>query len=109
MTVIGRPFCWPCRHYHEGGSVPGPDPSINILALIRTCAAFPDGIPSIVRAGGFDHREPHPDDNGVQFEMRTDERFDWDEEQTNAFLDRSLRNFNQRQRRAKAHRARARP
>ena len=84
MTTVGRPFCWPCRHYRTSdvshGPIPGLDPRD------RTCAALPEGIPWLILAGGFDHREPHPHDNGVRFDMRADERFHWDEEQTDAFL-----------------------
>ncbi len=32
------------------------------------CAAFQYGIPFAVRAGIFDHRNPHPADGGIQFE-----------------------------------------
>ena len=38
----------------------------------------------------------------MRFEIKTDEGFDWDEQQTHDFLDRQLRNYNQRQRRLKA-------
>lgn len=96
MVTVGRSFCWPCRHYRPGQF--WSDAGFPVAA----CAAFPDGIPAIISAGGFDHREPHPHDNGVRFEIRTDERFDWDEKKTDDFLDLQLRRFNQRQRRAKA-------
>lgn len=95
-----RPFCDPCRHY-----VPPPFPPGAIKGewSVGTCAAFPDGVPALIWAGGFDHRDPHPDDNGIQFEMRTDAQFDWDEEQTNAFLDRNIRAYRQNELRRKAH------
>ncbi len=33
------------------------------------CDAFPKtGIPREITFGGYDHREPHPDDNGIRFE-----------------------------------------
>lgn len=33
------------------------------------CDAFPNGIPDEIVRMRFDHRKPHPDDNGIQFEM----------------------------------------
>ena len=97
MTTSGRPFCWPCRHYRPPEGAPG---AIDGEWSAGTCAAFPDGIPSIIAAGGFDHREPHPDDGNVRFERNAE--IDWDEQQVTEFLDLQLRRFNQRQRQKKA-------
>jgi hypothetical protein len=36
------------------------------------CDAFPDGILDEIELGIFDHRQPHPDDKGIQFEMNPD-------------------------------------
>ena len=33
------------------------------------CAAFPNRIPHEIIDLRFDHRQPHPDDQGIQFEM----------------------------------------
>lgn len=35
-----------------------------------TCNAFPNGIPNLVFHGDFDHREPFPNDNNIQFKTR---------------------------------------
>jgi hypothetical protein len=32
------------------------------------CAAFPEGIPGEILRGEFDHHNPYPDDNGIQYE-----------------------------------------
>ena len=37
------------------------------------CEAFPDGVPSEIEDFKFDHRHPHPMDNGIQFEKQEDE------------------------------------
>ena len=94
MTTAGPTFCHPCRHYRPPSGSPGSDGDWGG----GRCEAFPDGIPSLILAGGFDHREPHPDDRGVRFEAKDD----WDDQQVAVFLDRKLRGFHQHQRRAKA-------
>jgi hypothetical protein len=38
----------------------------------RKCNAFPDGIPAEVGYETYDHREPFPGDNGIQFEKQDD-------------------------------------
>ncbi|MER6947637.1 hypothetical protein ABT294_26755 [Nonomuraea sp. NPDC000554] len=35
-----------------------------------SCEAFPDGIPTEIHLGGFDHRRPYRDDRGVLFVLR---------------------------------------
>ena len=54
--MIGpRTLCWACtrlRSDADKGAV---------------CAAFPDGIPTQIIDGGFDHRRPFPGDGGMRF------------------------------------------
>lgn len=60
-------LCGFCKHFDEQ--------HMNETHELR-CAAFPDGMPDEVvwsKDGPlFDHREPHPDDNGLQFEKLDD-------------------------------------
>jgi len=48
--------CLKCKHYIGAGY----------------CEAFPDGIPSEVMSGKFEHTKPYPGDNGIQFELDDD-------------------------------------
>ncbi len=45
--------CALCKHVHDSG---------------QSCDAFPDGIPSEILHGRFDHTKPYPGDKGIQFE-----------------------------------------
>jgi hypothetical protein len=58
-----RTICGECAHFSEEAREEDHRP---------TCAAFPGGIPDEILFDGFDHREPHPDDNGIQFEPADD-------------------------------------
>lgn len=57
--TIGKGICNKCKHVHKGG---------------QTCDAFPRGIPQLILTGKIDHRKPVPDDNGIQFEERSEVR-----------------------------------
>ena len=92
MTTMGPGFCWPCRHYRPPDLPPGMDGTWSV----GTCAAFPGGIPSIINAGGFDHRQPFEADNGIRFQRRDHDSLDWTDDRVEAFLDRQLVNFQRR-------------
>lgn len=56
-AIEPQPGCATCRHLH---------------ANWLTCDAFPNGIPLLIQQGDFDHREPFPDDQGIQWAPRED-------------------------------------
>jgi len=37
----------------------------------RVCPAFPDGIPTQIWYGKYDHKNPFPGDHGLQFKSKT--------------------------------------
>lgn len=52
--------CSYCKHLDIGSA----------LEKVRTCAAFPSGIPDEIWDGENDHRSPYPGDNGIVFLAR---------------------------------------
>lgn len=68
MTT-GAPIqlCWFCKHF---------DADYQRQAFRFRCSAFPKEVPREIPGGehgpSFDHRLPHPDDGGIQFEMLDD-------------------------------------
>ena len=52
------PECLQCRHFDENAPISAP-----------VCAAYPKGIPSLIWLGELSHRDPLPNDNGIQFEQ----------------------------------------
>lgn len=55
-------MCLGCVHMREDE-----DPEAPLY-----CEAFPAGVPEDILYDGFDHRLPHPGDNGVRFEPQPD-------------------------------------
>lgn len=47
--------CAQCVHLHEGDDR-------------LTCAAFPNGIPAVIKLGNLDHVRPVPGDRGIRYE-----------------------------------------
>ncbi|GEM_PF-2674088 len=43
------------------------------------CKAFPDGVPSEIYQGKYDHRNPYPNDSGITFELENEFLSDQDE------------------------------
>lgn len=58
MTTLA-PICYGCTHF-----IQHPDKS---RGFGQFCAAFPAGIPADILESRADHRQPYPDDAGVQF------------------------------------------
>lgn len=57
MTSGLIPICTACVRRDEDHQPNG----------LPSCEAFKDGIPTDIWFGGFDHRQPHPGDNGLRF------------------------------------------
>lgn len=53
--------CLNCRHYI--GNLPTSWEG-------HICYAFPDGIPTEILEGDFDHRKPYEGDNGIRFQWK---------------------------------------
>lgn len=49
--------CSFCQHFHENSA----------LGKVKTCNAFPKGIPKEIWSGQNKHTTPYPGDNGITF------------------------------------------
>lgn len=58
MMTIGADCVW-CKRLHIGSK-------------LRTCDAFPDGIPHAIVMSKHNHREPFAGDNGLLFDPNDD-------------------------------------
>lgn len=61
-TPAGLPLCESCARL-----------DVSERGYGYRCAAFPDGIPEEIYPGGFDHREPFPGDNGVRWQLSSEQ------------------------------------
>ncbi|MDQ3530866.1 MAG: hypothetical protein M3456_00545 [Actinomycetota bacterium] len=61
MSGVLFPICGSCSRVRIRSIVEG-----------SYCAAYPQGMPEIVTQYGFDHRNPLPDDSGIQWEWNGD-------------------------------------
>ena len=57
------PLCFFCRHTSFSGT------NLDSIIRTKTCKAFPEGIPRQIYVDRYDHRNPYPNDNDIQFEM----------------------------------------
>ena len=62
------PICVFCKHLYTSGKPKNVSTQLKVLST-PGCKAFPAGIPYEITTNGFDHRTPHPDDNGIQFKL----------------------------------------
>ena len=60
----GGHLCIFCKHSKEG--------YVTNPKGILICDVFPEGMPRDIFEDRFDHRNPHPEDGGVQFELNTE-------------------------------------
>lgn len=57
ITMIAKPYCFTCKHFDKAQG---------------NCTAFPKGIPFLILANLYDHREAYKGDNGIQYEPTAD-------------------------------------
>jgi hypothetical protein len=52
------PMCFDCKHRTSNSGEK------------LSCEAFPNGVPTEIAVGSWDHHKPYPGDNGIQFEPK---------------------------------------